>query len=358
MSEAPPDWLVIEAVNRLQRLARHQHNPTQTMITKTVKEAAGRPYGWEAVADVLERLGSQKVLWRTPGDYYSSVRWRIHPEYVPDESVGGDPYSPEERARLRSAARKEEEREADHRRKAAARKEAQDRERAEERTRRRRKEKARQGVDPFEALDRLSGAGGLESPQVAEILEEDPGAVLIIDSETTGLSRWADDVLELSIINGAGRTVHTSRYGSWLKKWPEAQEVHGIRPEDVEGLPTFEEDAAKISGLLRRARVLAGYNVWFDLGFMAAAGIRFPDVPTCDVMEEFAQVYGDWEDWIDDGRGGYKWQRLTTAGAHYGIDTQGAHGSLRDCQITLEVLKRIAKEPEAVRHRPGPEDRT
>ncbi len=358
MSGAPPEWMVIEAVNRLQRLARHRHNPTQTMITREVRERGGEAYTWEAVADVLERLGAQKVLWRTPGDYYSSVRWRIHPEYIPDESVGGDPYAQDQRARLRSMAEKEEERTAAARKEAAEKKKERDRERARElaeseRTARLRDE-ARKGADPDRELSRVSNAGELESPEVLRILEEDPGAVFVIDAETTGLSCYSDDVLELSIIDGEGRTVHTSRYGSWLKEWPEAEAVNGIGPEDVEGLPAFESDAARVSGMLRRARVLVGYNVWFDLEFMAAAGVEFPAVPACDVMEEFAKVYGEWADWIDEGRGGWKWQKLTTAGRHYHIDTAGAHGSLRDCQITLEVLERVAREPEAIRHRAGP----
>ena len=360
MSEAPPEWMVIEAVNRLQKLARHRHNPTQTMITQTVREQSGEVYPWEAVADVLERLGAQKVLWRTSGDYYSSVRWRIHPEYFPDESVGGDPYSQDQRARLREMAEEEEERTTTAKENAAERKRKRDRKRAKElaearRTARLRGE-ARKEADPDRELSKVSSAGELEAPEVLKILEDDPGAVFVIDAETTGLSGYSDDVLELSIINGAGRTVHTSRYGSWLKEWPEAEAVNGIGPEDVEGLPTFESDAAKVSGLLRRARVLVGYNVWFDLEFMAAAGVEFPAVPAYDVMEGFAQVYGEWEDWIDEGRGGYRWQKLTTAGRYYHIDTTGAHASLRDCQITLEVLKKLAREPEAKRHRTGPGD--
>ena len=358
MTGAPPEWLVIETVNRLQRLARHEHNPTQTMITREVREKGGEPYAWEEVSDVLERLGSQKVLWRTPGDYYCSVRWRIHPEYFPDESVGGDPYGQEQRERLRQRAREREEEAEAAKRSAAERKRERQRERRREEAEARRIEKlraeARMGADPDRELSKLWEAGDMETPDVMRIAEEDPGAVLIIDSETTGLSSGNDDVLELSIINGAGRTVHTARYSSWLREWPEAQGIHGIAPEDVEGLPKLESDAAKVSGLLRRARVLVGYNISFDAGFLAQAGVRFPHVPTCDVMEVFAHVYGEWEDWIDEGRGGYRWQTLTTAGKYYGIDTRGAHGSLRDCEITLEVLKRLAKEPESKRCRGEP----
>lgn len=212
---------------------------------------------------------------------------------------------------------------------------------------------AREALKPQD-IEELYRMEETDCASIATMIEDDPGGVLILDTETTGLSPEDDDILELSIINGSGRIVYSKRFGSWLEEWPEAQRVHGISPEDVKGLPTIETEAAKITGLLRRARAIAGYNVYFDTFFLARSGVRIPKVPHCDVMEDFAQVYGQWEDWINDGLGGWKWQKLTKAGKHYGISTEGAHGSLRDCEITLGVLKRIAKEPERVRFREPP----
>lgn len=83
--------------------------------------------------------------------------------------------------------------------------------------------------------------------------------------------------------------------------------------------------------------------------FLANAGVIIPKVPVMDVMYQFAEIYGQWENWINDGEGGYKWQTLTTAGRYYGLDTSGAHGSLRDCQITLEVLRNMATKPKKKR---------
>ena len=37
--------------------------------------------------------------------------------------------------------------------------------------------------------------------------------------------------------------------------------------------------------------------------------------------------------------GTYKWQKLTTAAEHYGIDTTGAHDALDDCIMTMKVLR-------------------
>lgn len=347
-SEVPPDWLLIETVARLQRLARHQYRPTQPMIYRTVREASGIRYDYETVNERLEYLRAQRVLMRYPGDYYSSVRWRIHPEYVPEPPIP-DPYTEEQRARLLETLKETEAEEARRTGKAREARRMKDRERARARRIEARRRKARQAFEP-QRLDDING-GLIDCVGIVSMIEEDPGSVLIMDTETTGLYCYEDDVLELSIINGAGRTVYSRRFAAWKEEWPEAQEIHGIRPEDVDGLSRLEDEAAKVSGLIRRARALAGYNLSFDLSFLTEAGVRFPTVPLCDVMEEFAEVYGEWADWIDEGQGGWKWQKLTTAGRHYGIDIEGAHGSLRDCQITLGVLKRMAKEPESVRHR-------
>lgn len=346
---APPEWLVISTINNLQRYAKNQYNPTEKMIAREVRKRSGISYQYDIITDVLGRLAEERVLLRSSGDYYRSVRWKIHPDYIPNETIGGDPYTLEERTALAEAVRLEEEQLARHKIEAAERKKEYRREKAAIERAAKNRKIARTDIDPDKQLKKIEK--WIESPEVMEILEADPGSVLILDAETTGLSPVSDDILELSIINGSGVTLHTSRYNSWYPDWSEeAQLVNRITPEMVRDLPTFESDAPKISGLLRRASVLVGYNICFDLDFLACSGVKFPAVPVCDVMEDFAVVYGEWADWIDD-YGGWKWQRLTTAGKYYDIDITGAHGSLKDCLITLAVMKKIAKEPESKRHR-------
>lgn len=178
----------------------------------------------------------------------------------------------------------------------------------------------------------------LSPSDVLGIISEDPSAVLVLDTETTGLDPECSEVLELSIIDGSGRVIHSKRYGTIFNhEWPEAQRVNGISPEDVRGLPSIIQDVPKIRDILRGARVLVGYNLSFDLAFLRGTAVNIPRLPQCDVMKEFATVYG--EPWHE---GGFKWQRLTTACAYYGMSTEGAHGSLWDARATLEVLKRIS----------------
>lgn len=340
----PPDWMVLEAITKLSR--KHDNRPSQIVIQSYLHKKYGEWYGYSNLVDKLESMGRGCILMRFPGNYYKSPQWGIHPDYYPEPPLK-DPYTEEERRKLREILTKREEirklREED-------RKEYK-RRKAREYYRLKKRAKLRPSFmevtnDWLKITDRV-----LESTDIMEMIEEDPGSVIILDTETTGLNFYHDDVLELSIINGAGITLLSERYNSWFDSWDEAQEIHGIRPEDVRGLPYIEERTGEISRILRNAKAIVGYNIQFDRIFLMHAGVKWPNVPTCDVMTDFAYVYGEWADWINEGEGDYKWQKLGTAGRYYGIDVSGAHGSLADCRITLEVLKKIAKEPEEKRHR-------
>lgn len=184
--------------------------------------------------------------------------------------------------------------------------------------------------------------------ETARELEDDPLHVLVIDTETTGLGE-ADEVLQLSIINGYDRTVAFSHYEpERVTEWPEAQTVHGITPEYVRGEPRFRDDARRIAGKLRQARVVVGYNVYFDLRLLRQSGL--PDIGTIrvfDVMFEMARIYGERADWLPpgpDGKPPYKFQKLDTARKYYRLQWDGkAHNSMTDARMTLEVLRAMIK---------------
>lgn len=346
-NDVPPDWMILEAITKLSR--KHNGKPSEMVIQNYLIDKY-QYYRISILKDKLEVMRNGGILARFPGNYYKSPQWAIHPDYYPEPPLK-DPWTEEQREALREELRKMEDRK---RNEIEYRKEYQ-RRKSKERTRLKHRAKLRPSPKVLESMER--DKVWIESPEVMEILEEDPGSVLIIDTETTGLSARKDDVLELSIINGAGITIFSERFNSWLDSWGEAREIHGIKPEDVRGLPYFEEKAGEVSRILRNAKVIVGYNVGFDLWFLRYSGVKIPlEIPKCDIMEEFSYVYGEWADWVNGGYGGYKWQKLWVAGKYYKIDTEGAHWSLADCRITLGVMKGIAKEPERKRHRPDPRE--
>ena len=113
---------------------------------------------------------------------------------------------------------------------------------------------------------------------------------VFLDLETTGLDPRTDEVLEIGILDDAGRVlldslVRPERH----RRWPGAEAIHGIAPDDVADAPTLDELRPRIIAAVYDALVVI-YNAPFDSGFLrreldAAAEIR------C-AMREFAAAYG------------------------------------------------------------------
>ena len=160
---------------------------------------------------------------------------------------------------------------------------------------------------------------------------------IILDTETTGLHPGEDELLQVAIIDTDCNTLmNVYIRPTRCTEWPEATEINGITPEMVAGCPTIDGVRNVLQWILNHADHIIGYNTMFDIGFLAAAGFDVPQQDELiDVMEEFAEMYGELRD-----DGSYKWQRLTTAAAYYGYQWPiNAHNALGDCMATLHVYK-------------------
>lgn len=163
---------------------------------------------------------------------------------------------------------------------------------------------------------------------------------IVFDVETTGLDPKEDEILQLSIINGQDEVLYNSYFRPIHRiSWTEAQRVNGITPEMVQNSPTIEDEKEKIQSIFDSADELIAYNGSFDMKFLAAAGIKMPDVPYADVMLDFAEVYGEWNDYFQ----GYKWQKLSTCAKYYGYEFS-AHDSLEDVKATLFAYQRMKEQ--------------
>ena len=169
--------------------------------------------------------------------------------------------------------------------------------------------------------------------------------VFVLDTETTGLDPQKDEILQLSIIDGAGAEVYNSYFRPGAESWNEAQAVNHIAPADVQNAPRLSSELPKICAILARATTLIGYNLPFDTDFLCESGVIIPETAErIDVMRLFAPIYGEYSEKYD----GYKWQKLTTAAAFYGYEWQGkAHDSLADCRATLHVYNKIISRTDA-----------
>lgn len=165
---------------------------------------------------------------------------------------------------------------------------------------------------------------------------------IIFDTETTGLNPEQDDILQLSAINEKGEVL-IDTYIKPIKKgtWKEAEAINHISPDMVKNCKTISELKDEIEKIFSTATELIAYNAEFDLSFLAKAGIKIPEVPVSDPMIDFAEIYGEWSEYL----GCYKWQKLITAARYYGYDFEnGAHNSLADVRATLCVYNAIKKK--------------
>ena len=166
---------------------------------------------------------------------------------------------------------------------------------------------------------------------------------IVIDTETTGLNADTDELLQVSIIDGQGNTL----FNSYIKplytdNWNKAMAVNHITPETVATAPNILEVKQEISRIINSAHTIIGYNVDFDLGFLSNIGIRNENAAIVDVMEDFADIYGEWSEQY----GCHKWQKLTKCAEYYGYDwgTDIAHDSLADCKATLYCYQKMLQE--------------
>ncbi len=166
---------------------------------------------------------------------------------------------------------------------------------------------------------------------------------IIIDTETTGLDCNNNELLQVSIIAEDEEVLYDSYFKpERATSWNEAQAVNHISPAFVERYPHISAEIEKINKILLGADCVIGYNTFFDVRFLKAAGATFrDDVDIVDVMTLFAPIYGEYDEY----HGDYRWQSLATCAAYYEYNWNsrnvGAHNSLADCFATLHCYNAI-----------------
>lgn len=175
---------------------------------------------------------------------------------------------------------------------------------------------------------------------------------VILDTETTGLDNQAE-ICEISIIDASGAVLLDTLVKPLRPIPAEAIAIHGITNDMVADAPVWSEIYQDVLALLA-GRCVVIYNASYDVRLMLQstifAGVDRKDAlaifkaikPTvCCAMLTYAEFYGDWDDYRDN----YRWQRLTNAADQQGVVIDGqAHRALADCQLTLGVIKAMAKD--------------
>ncbi len=160
--------------------------------------------------------------------------------------------------------------------------------------------------------------------------------LVFFDIESTGLNVIRDRIIQLAMVKvfADGRpqaALEMLLHPGEVPISQEAQQVHGIRLENLAGKPTFQEVAPQIYDFIGSAD-LGGYN-----------SNRF-DVPM--LMEEFARAGFDFDitsrRLIDVQRIFYRMEPRTLAAAvkfYTGQTIENAHNALADVRATIAVFE-------------------
>lgn len=175
------------------------------------------------------------------------------------------------------------------------------------------------------------------APSAPELMQGAAGTrnVLVLDTETTGLSHQADKIIELAMLLVQVDVASGMPFGSvecfegfedpGMPIPAVAKEVTGISDDMVKG---HRLDDQQVAAMVARADLIVAHNAGFDRPFVEA---RFP----CFAQKAWACSFAD-IDWKAAGAGSSKLSALALDQGWF----YDAHRALVDCHALLQVLSR------------------
>ncbi|NYV27661.1 3'-5' exonuclease [Streptobacillus felis] len=161
---------------------------------------------------------------------------------------------------------------------------------------------------------------------------------IILDVETTGIRR-EDEILQLSIID-LGSNIVFDKYTKPKKvnEWDEAFKIHNISKEMVENKKNISYYKRDIEKILKKHKLIIGYEVNSDIAFLKRSGIELKSNIVLDIAYLFSLLFEN-ENLIDRKIR----PSLSEAAKYYNFDFN-AHDALSDCIATLHCFKSILVE--------------
>ncbi len=165
---------------------------------------------------------------------------------------------------------------------------------------------------------------------------------VVFDLETTGISCYNDQVVEISAVNVSKGQVVEEFTSLVNPKCPipyRASMVNGITDEMVKDAPAFDKVLADFLGFIGD-HVLVGHNIHtFDMKFIYRDCEKFwgkvPENNYVDTLSLARMCLAE--------LGHYK---LTDLSEYYGVSTKGAHRALNDCRMNQIIYERLGGEME------------
>ena len=181
--------------------------------------------------------------------------------------------------------------------------------------------------------------------------ENNPEAIVAIDTETTGFSK-KDVIIEICAVDMAGTVVMETLANSKQFIQPSAQEVHGITPAKLAGAPALALVMRDVLPILKE-RETVYWNASFDLRMLEQSMKRCSSNPEmvshifaqqvsshC-LQKLYARIYGEPQ---ARAKSKPKVQKLRAACEQQGIewDDSQAHRATYDTEKTVELLAYLA----------------
>ena len=164
---------------------------------------------------------------------------------------------------------------------------------------------------------------------------------IALDTETTGLDRYKDKIIEIGMIEVRGNQIVDS-FHSFIN--PErhipaaASKVNHIYDEDVEDAPTYDQIAPVIAAKLQKKTVVA-HNSYFDMSFIVN---MLDERGFTGRINHVDTLY--FSRCMVHGMENYK---LGTLAAHFGIDPGDFHRAIDDARVCHELFQKLKALPEA-----------
>lgn len=175
---------------------------------------------------------------------------------------------------------------------------------------------------------------------------------IALDLETTGLSTKTEHIIEVGFVEYDAKGKEIGRWGQLIcppaneqgeisTGGPTVEAVHGIKPKDVIGMPSFEEVMPEIHKRLAGATII-GHNLGFDSKHLKSSFRKYAG----DNPESSKAT---WEGEIDTlfhasrHMEGLENNRLVTVSSSLGVEYTNGHRAVHDAAVAGEVFFKIRK---------------
>lgn len=186
---------------------------------------------------------------------------------------------------------------------------------------------------PEEVYDIVKEKSGIKS--FTELAEDN---YIILDTETTGFDKKADDIIELGITDINGNVLYEGMFKPDRENSPSAEAVNHISNEELQDKPTINEEWEKIKTAVA-GRKIATYNLDFDKNILINAASRH-GVPREEAEQLFnnsACVMLSYTHY----KTGYKAEKLQNALTENGIEVTQDHRAVSDCKVTAQLIQAV-----------------